>query len=110
MTVYNVQNTPKLAQIHFTTKSLRFTRHALTRAADKGVEFDSLLAIKAGEVVELEMKEKTLTKVVVRQAQCSEWDRVLVVVPSGNDWLLITCWLNHKSDNHKTLDQSRLAG
>lgn len=107
---YNIQTHPQLAKMSFPSRRLTYTRHALERLADKGATRQETLTISPGDVVEIEISYAQLSKLVVRQRQCSEWDRVMVLVPDTNTgWKVITCWLNHHTDNHKTLNKSRIS-
>jgi hypothetical protein len=68
------------------------------------------IEIQAGDVVELELVDNKTSKVVVRKAVSPTKHLVLVLVPrAGKEWTVVTCWLNAATDNHATLDKSRLS-
>ena len=79
------------------------TRHAYERAEAKGFTLPTL--IPAGsQVVEVEMLDGVVTKLVVRFPYDGGRDMV-AVVRRGN--VLITAWLNAKGDGHMTLDAGK---
>lgn len=57
------------------------------------------------QIVEIGVDGNTLTKIVSRQPHDDNHDIVIVFNP--NDGFVRTVWLNHKNDNHKTLDKSK---
>lgn len=107
----NVQTHPQLATVSRPRATLTWTKHARERVRTKGVRFDESVLIEAGHVVEMELafNGSLVTKLVVRQPQSPDWDRVLVLVPNGEGWTVVTCWLNHRKDTHKTLNKSRIS-
>lgn len=106
----NIQTHPKLADLTCVRKSLVFTKHASERAIEKQVLAPRSIEIQAGEVVEAELEGSRITKLVVRRAMNKEQDLVLVLVPKDKEtWMVVTCWLNHKDDTHKTLKKGRLS-
>lgn len=105
----NVQLNPELSLITRPRAALTWTRHAQERVRTKRVEFSESVQIEKGQVVELELTHQRVSKLVIRQAQCPDWDRVLVLVPNGEGWTVVTCWLNRKTDTHKTLNRSRIS-
>jgi hypothetical protein len=56
--------------------------------------------------VEAEPERRKLRKMVLRSSLDSGRDLVLVVEPRGTRWFVRTCWVNEKSDNHRTLNRS----
>jgi hypothetical protein len=107
---YNIQTHPELARMSFPSRRLTYTRHAIERLSAKGANRLDTLTIQPGDVVEVEISYAQLSKIVVRQRQCNQWDRVMVLVPGhGAEWKVITCWLNHHTDNHKTLNRARIS-
>jgi hypothetical protein len=106
----NIQTHSELASVTCKSKKLRATNHAIERAHIKGLKLPSHLTIEAGQLVELELTGGRPSKLVVRQAQCDTWDRVMVLVPKDPEtWLVVTCWLNRSTDNHKTLNLNRIS-
>lgn len=105
----NIQTHPELADLTFAARPVTYTRHAKDRASAKSVTLSKSIYISAGDVVELELAGRRLTKLVVRQTMNQQVDRVLVLVPTGEGWTCITVWTNHKNDNHATLNRTRLS-
>ena len=105
----NIQTHPELADIAFPARSVTYTRHAKDRALTKGVTLSKSIYISAGDVVELELDGRRLTKLVVRQSMDAHLDRVLVLVPNGEGWTCVTAWTNKKTDTHATLDRARIS-
>lgn len=105
----NIATHPELATLSRPRAPLTWTRHAMERTGTKGVTHSTSIVIAAGDVVEAEVSYGKVTKLVVRQSQCPQWDRVLVLVPRDGGFTVVTCWLNHKSDTHKTLNRTRLS-
>lgn len=109
----NIATHPELATFHMAEVSLTPTRHALERASSKGVRLPSRLKVARGQVVEVELDQlKRVTKLVVRfpSKVSIGLDDVLVIVPvSAGLWTIVTCWTNHCTDTHKTLNLSRVA-
>ena len=107
---YNIETHPQLAKMSFPIRQLIYTKHALDRLSAKGANRLDTLTIQPGDVVEVEISYAQLSKIVVRQRQCANWDRVMVLVPEGSSqWKVITCWLNHRTDTHKTLNKARIS-
>jgi hypothetical protein len=106
----NIQTHPKLAELTCIRKSLVFTRHASERAVEKAILAPRSIEIQAGEVVEAELLNNKITKLVVRRAMTQDKDLVLVLIPKDRDtWTVVTCWLNDKTDTHRTLKKGRLS-
>jgi hypothetical protein len=106
----NIQTHPELAQVTCKSRKLRATKHAMERADSKGIHLPSYLTVNEGDLVEVELVAGIPSKLVVRQAQCDTWDRVLVLVPKDPEtWLVVTCWLNRVTDSHKTLNKARIS-
>lgn len=105
----NIQTHPELADTAFPARPVTYTRHAKDRALTKGVTLSKSIYISAGDVVELELDGRRLTKLVVRQSMTERVDRVLVLMPNGEGWTCVTVWTNHKNDNHATLNRTRLS-
>ena len=105
----NIATHSELATLSRPRAALNWTRHAMERTRTKGVNHSTSILIAAGDVVEAEVSYGRVTKLVVRQAQCPQCDRVLVLVPRDGGFTVVTCWLNHKTDTHKTLNRARLS-
>jgi ABC-type sugar transport system ATPase subunit len=106
----NIQTHPKLAELTCIRKSLVFTKHASERAVEKAIFAPTSIEIQAGEVVEAELSGSRITKLVVRRTMTQDKDLVLVLVPKDSGtWMVVTCWLNDKTDTHRTLKKGRLS-
>lgn len=104
----NVQTNPELADISCNAKSVTYSKHAVERAADKRVSLIGAIVISRGDVVEAEVENGRVIKLVVRQPLDSKRDRVMVLVPVKSGWYCVTLWSNSKDDKHLTLQHSRL--
>jgi len=106
----NVQVHPELKSYSLGRVTLSYTRHAAEQANKKGVKVLQHLDIIQGSVVEAELDSRnTVIKLVVRVKQDSINDAVFVVAPKSKGFcVVITCWLNHFDDTHKTLRKERL--
>lgn len=105
----NIQTHPELKTLSFSGRPVTYTRHAKERALGKGVTLSKSIYISAGDIVELELDGRRLTKLVVRQAMNASVDRVMVLVPNGDGWTCVTVWTNHKNDTHATLNRARIS-
>lgn len=107
----NNQTHPELKQMRLGMVTLEWSHHATLRAADKGLNIDSVLLIVKGSVVELETDHRgKVTKLVIRNAGPDDWDYVHVIVPvTRTHWKVVTAWKNHKDDNHSTLNKERMS-
>lgn len=105
---FNVQTNPELADIACRAKPVTYSKHAVERAADKRVNLIGAVIISRGDVVEAEVENGQVTKLVVRQPLDSKRDRVMVLVPVKSEWYCVTLWSNDRDDKHSTLQHSRL--
>lgn len=77
------------------------TRHALDRAKEKGIELPKYIK---GSCFEVGLIGDGIQKIAIRCRYSDTHDLCLVL---SRDASLITCWLNHVSDTHRTLDTSK---
>lgn len=62
----------------------------------------------AWELIELETTNGNPTKYVFRRNVINDRDLIIVLRPiDSSSALVVTCWTNRKTDNHKTLDRSK---
>lgn len=61
------------------------------------------------EVVEIAAFENECTKLVVRGKFDETRDVVFVLIPGRESHFVKTCWMNLRTDRHKTLNRSRYA-
>lgn len=114
--ILNVKLNPELANIDLGTIGLKYSYHALRRCTEKHIRPVYQVTAEAGSVVEIERDtylNKTV-KIIVRIKYSNNYDLVLVLVPKRDYYVdgslfVKTCWLNHKTDNHSTLNLSRLS-
>lgn len=57
------------------------------------------------EVVEIEVKDNKLAKMVLRSKYSQKFDLVIVVIPESQ--IVKTVWLNAVNDKHENLERSR---
>lgn len=110
--VLNVATHPVLASLNLGSVSLTWTQHALDRALDKRVCVTCFETIGPGSIVELERVGNKTVKLVIRlkNKRNPNFDDVLVLVPACEGlFRVVTCWRNHKSDKHASLNLERIA-
>lgn len=113
--IFNIEQYPQLQQINLGKANLEYSHHALERCERKGIKARPIITISAGTVVELEKDMRTgqNLKIIVRVQYNASQDLVLALIPRSDlpaGYLFVkTCWLNHKDDNHATLNYSRLS-
>jgi len=86
------------------------SKHAALKAKELGIDLSSCRIIFGGdEIVEIEMDEVgIISKMVIRMVKDEEFDKVYVICADIQKGVVLkTVWLNHKSDNHSTLDISK---
>jgi hypothetical protein len=89
---------------------LRPTFHAKKAAeTDRYGKFDIPGAVFfcKDDIVELEVYQNAVVKILLRVPYNGEFDLCLAVIPLGKWAKVKTAWLNRKDDNHQTLDASR---
>lgn len=90
--------------LDFGTTVLEHTVHVLQRAAEKSIRLPSQIRLRS--VVEAEVRNGRIAKLVVRQAYDARFDVCIVVVPTLNGTArAVTAWLNLKTDAHTTLNR-----
>lgn len=86
---------------------LHYSAHARSEAAKDRLNLDALpKRLPYHRVIEVEVDEQGVSKVVVRIHFTHGYDLVLVVLPDG---FVKTLWLNATDDQHATLNRSRYA-
>lgn len=105
--ILNIKFNPEITRIKLGQISLIWTNHALERAREKNIYIYNQI-IPDGKLVEIEIDKKALNKIIVRLPTNNDYDDVLVLVPNRKSWVVVTCWANHRLDNHKTLCKKRL--
>ena len=104
--IKNNQLNPELNDMELGHVKLIYSKHALERAAEKQINLIYSANIVKGSIVETyEDSNNMVRKIVVRVRYDNEMDMVLVLAPAGEPKKakVITVWLNHVNDNHKTL-------
>lgn len=89
---------------------LQITAHA-QRAAQSDrygqIDLPESITTAGTQLVEFETDNHSqITKIVLRKSYSVDLDVVFVVVSGG---VLVTVWLNRKSDNHQTLQRNRIS-
>lgn len=88
--------------------SLSLSAHAV-RASNSDrygkINIPNSICIKLEEVIEINVTEKIVDKIVVRKHYNTEFDISIVFIPNFNNSLgfVKTAWLNSKTDKHSTL-------
>ncbi len=89
---------------------LTITKHAQQAAnTDRygHITIEHYLRTDGSKLVEFETNGNFhITKIILRKSYDRVHDVVYVIVEGG---VLVTCWLNKKSDTHKTLNRSRVS-
>lgn len=88
---------------------LKYSNHARHAAKDdkRGkVNLPRVLDSREATLIEAEVVNGRVVKLVYRMAHDDKTDVSLVVLPDG---FVKTVWLNEKNDHHKTLNTSRYA-
>ncbi len=89
---------------------LTITKHAEMAAENDRygrIMIENYLRTDGVRLVEFETDGNfRVSKIVVRKSYNRDLDIVYVI---GRGGVLVTCWLNEKSDGHKTLDKSRVS-
>lgn len=63
--------------------------------------------IVSGEIFEVKVEDKDVVKFVSRCDYNEKSDICIVILLKENGMLIKTCWLNDKTDKHKTLDMTK---
>lgn len=87
---------------------LNYTLHAIKSAENdryEEINLPSTINFTMVEVIEIEILDGDVEKMIVRQKYSKEYDLILVIMPRYMK--VKTVWLNQVSDTHKTLDRSK---
>lgn len=87
---------------------LVYSKHALDEAnSDRygQVDLPDTITFQLGDVIEIEVDNKQVIKMVVRVSYDDEKDLVLAIIPQNG--LVKTVWFNTRGDKHRTLDKWR---
>jgi hypothetical protein len=89
---------------------LSYTRHAIKAAQTDRygkVNLPKWVEFGPEDVVEIEVKNAQVSKMLVRIAYSERFDLCLVMLP-GDVWAkVLTVWLNHRLDRHDSLNVRR---
>lgn len=89
-------------------KVLTYSQHAREQSARKEIPLVPSVDLSRFELIELEVHGDQWTKAVIReQARYSGDTHACIVVVKTNErtvWHVKTVWVNHKDDQHCTLD------
>ena len=90
---------------------IEVSRHAHFKAQDRNIviSYSDLLYFEGNQVVEAELSDGVVTKIVVRKSYGLSHDICYVLRwdMQKSRLILITVWLNAKLDDHSTLDASK---
>jgi hypothetical protein len=84
-------------------------RHAATSDRYGAFALPTVVDTRTGNLIEADVTNNVVTKVVFRFGYDAHRDIVLVIDPRPSMPVLITAWLNEKDDDHRTLDRSKYA-
>jgi hypothetical protein len=113
-TTHNVQLDSWVGQLTLGEAVSNFTQHAEQKAAERGIQLPSHISFGPGQIVEATVRthksgRKEIVKVVGRVPYQVNPEYDLVLVVSTVSEVVVTAYLNHRDDKHKTLDTSKLA-
>lgn len=86
---------------------LVWTRHAIQASlTDRYGRIAKLdyLNCNSGKIIEVEVNNGEVTKILYRFPHCDKYSILLAVKPENNCLVVKTVWLNSKDDNHTTLN------
>lgn len=87
---------------------LCYSRHAAEQCDRRLVPKLQCVTLSRFDVIEIEVENNRVIKMLIRGTLDMHNDIVLAVMPRNErGWLVKTSWVNAKSDNHSTLDISR---
>lgn len=89
--------------------ALRHSHHARMEALIDGVELPSAILVEECKVFEVGMQEGRVAKLGLRLKYNKIYDLCLVIDTNKYPWKVITCWVNHRDDTHKSLCRNRYA-
>lgn len=81
----------------------------MIRAKEKGFDIPEKINMRGVQVIEVELSDMRMSKMVVRGKYDEKRDIVLVIVPRRGAFFIKTAWLNSSDDLHSTLDVSKYA-
>lgn len=100
---------PKGIKMPSGTRTLKYTRHALSAAqSDRYGNIDKLpnkINMSVYKPFEVKVDDGKVTKVGYRVTYNDNFDLILIINPLNNK--VITLWLNSKRDKHSTLQKGR---
>lgn len=93
-------------KLNFKNEPLTYSRHAIMAAQTdrymlNGIKLKSYISFSFKDVVEAEIINNKIAKLVVRLSYDLNYDITYVLLPGGK---VKTVWLNKKTDQHKTLN------
>lgn len=92
--------------------SINYGRHARKEAFQDRygrITLPSSIALGSFRVIEVGMIDGKVSKILFRGTLDETRDLCIVLIPGADDkpWFAKTCWINLKSDKHRTLDTTR---
>jgi len=84
--------------------SLTYSNHALSRAVDKGITLPAFLDTSTAKVIEIEVEDGMVEKILYRVKYNAGYDMLLAIIPYRK--FVKTAWLNSVTDKHTTLNAS----
>lgn len=99
-----------LPKINLSDKMVKvnYSHHAIEAAFNDRYEeiiLKDAYNFSKSEIIEVEIKNKKIVKIVARFDYNTDFDLIVVIIPETK--VVKTVWLNEKNDCHRTLDRSR---
>ena len=89
---------------------LKFTSHARQEARKDGVTLPVYLNTATARLFEMIEEKGRAVKLAFRIDYTNTLDLCVVVAIDEYPWVVVTCWVNKKSDRHATLNRSNYVG
>ncbi len=87
---------------------LTLSMHARDKAARLGLRLPLNLSLCRCSLFEVETSYAgQVVKLGLRYSHDQRRDCCVVISDKGDSWQVVTCWLNEKNDNHRTLNPNR---
>lgn len=87
---------------------VHLSKHAQEQAQKRGIKLLSsriLDNLKLENIIDVQVDNSGAIKMLARFRYAGEYDLVIVITLGG---VVVTCWLNHRHDTHKTLKDKHL--
>lgn len=94
------------------TYKVGYSKHAIERMQERCInpmrEMPGFVRVTKNNIIEMETTDNIKAQtVVVRMQHNKKKNLILVLEPSAAIAMVITFWINDKTDDHKTIDKSK---